>query len=225
MSKITQYDNPKVGCYIDESAGSADRLNRRILEFAEAYGGAFKFNGWFDGLRGRSLEMSLEQAEIASHAGQCDEDVKELAKDPAIVAQLEKFTADQIRESLKEYGAWDADELADDDQNKLRVVWSSACDIKENLSEQLNETADEAVSFLNNLESRSYMAWTVDDNSLFLIADVEAAKEDVGFVSNKHIEYPSDDYRGEWLHVSDHGNATLYVRGEDGKDQEVWGVV
>ena len=51
-------------------------------------------------------------------------------------------------------------------------------------------------------------------------------REDVGFVSGQDgRDYPDDDYRGEWLSVSDHGNATLYVRGDDGQDKEIWGVV
>lgn len=56
-------------------------------------------------------------------------------------------------------------------------------------------------------------------------ADVDQARDDVEFVSSKDQDYPPADYRGEWLHVSDHGNATLYVRGDDGQDKEVWGVV
>lgn len=55
--------------------------------------------------------------------------------------------------------------------------------------------------------------------------NIEGVKEEVEFVSSKAQEYPDDEFRGEWLHVSDHGNATLYVRGEDGKDVEVWGIV
>ena len=83
------------------------------------------------------------------------------------------------------------------------------------------------------------MSWQFEDNSLFLLADVELAKDDCGFVSVKSLAdarrmgietdpedscYPPADYSGEWLHVTDHGNATLYVR-ENGKDIEIWSVV
>jgi len=68
------------------------------------------------------------------------------------------------------------------------------------------------------------MSWGFDDNSLFLVADVDTARNELEFVSRKDKEYPDDDYQGEWLHVSDHGNATLYVR-TDGKDTEIWSVV
>jgi hypothetical protein len=143
IMKTIQYDNPKVGCYIDESAGSADDCNLRTIQFAASYGFA-------------------------------------------------------------------AGSLPDGDS--------------EDYSEALSDMADNAVMFLNDLETRSFMYWTFDDNSLFLMCDVDSAKEDVGFVSLKTQEYPDDDYRGEWLHVSDHGNATLYVR-ENGKDTEIWSVV
>jgi len=32
------------------------------------------------------------------------------------------------------------------------------------------------------------------------------------------------DYNGEWVHVNDHGNTTLYVR-ENGQDTEIWAIV
>lgn len=151
MSKNKQvlaYDFPKVGCYVDASAQSADTCNLRTIQFAEAYG----------------------------------------------------FTYEALpAEDTEDYG------------------------------QILSETGDDAVEFLNDLETRSFMSWQFEDNSLFLLADVDGAREDVGFVTGKDgRDYPEDDYTGEWLSVSDHGNATLYVRSlVDGKpvDTEVWGVV
>lgn len=143
MSDTKQgYDFPVVGCYVDESAGSADDCNRRTISFAKCYG--FK-------------------------------------------------------------------------------VETVACD-EEHTSELLSETADSALAFLNDLETRPYMFWGFEDNSLFLTVDVDSAREDVDFISSKEQEYPADDYEGEWLHVSDHGNPTLYVR-ESGKDKEIWSMV
>ena len=108
----TKYDFPKVGCYIDESAGSANDCNRRTIEFAKAYG--------------------FEHGDDMPDA--------------------------------------DADDTADD------------------YSQWLSETGDEAVSFLNELETRSFMSWQFEDNSLFLMADVDGAREDCGFVSSKQNE-------------------------------------
>lgn len=92
-------------------------------------------------------------------------------------------------------------------------------------SQTLSELGDCAVDYLNELESRSFLSWTFEENSLFLAANVDGAREDCEFVSSKEQDCPPDDYRGEWLHVSDHDNATLYVRDEAGKDTEIWSVV
>lgn len=40
-------------------------------------------------------------------------------------------TPDAIRAELQEYGAWDADELADDEANWRRVVWTAAHNVAE----------------------------------------------------------------------------------------------
>jgi hypothetical protein len=68
-----------------------------------------------------------------SHSGPCDADVAYWL--PKVRAQVasDAFanapTLDSIRAELKEYGAWDADELADDDQNWARLVWIAAGNI------------------------------------------------------------------------------------------------
>lgn len=89
------------------------------------------------------------------------------------------------------------------------------------------------MEYLNGLETRSFLYWGFEDNSLFLSPDVDSAREDVGFVSRSDISeetdphdaaYPPACYEGEWLHVSDHGNATLYVR-QNGQDKEIWSCV
>jgi hypothetical protein len=109
----------------------------------------------------------------------------------------------------------------------------------------LSELADEAIDWLNSQETRPFLYWANDGeaNAFGLWPSVESAKEDVGFMSGQKedaseqdSDYPADDYRGEWLHVSDHGNCTLYVR-EDAPsnpnslcagpyfDREIWSVV
>jgi len=54
--------------------------------------------------------------------------------------------------------------------------------------------------------------------------DPESVKEQVEFVSSKEQEWPADDFVGEWLHVNERGNCTLYVRDESGEDREVWSI-
>ena len=53
-------------------------------------------------------------------------------------------------------------------------------------------------------------------------ADIESAQEQCEYVGDGE---PGEGFQGEWLHVNDHGNAALYVRDEDGNDEEVWPVV
>jgi len=43
----------------------------------------------------------------------------------------ERCTPDALRDELREYGAWDADELADDAANWRRIVWCAACNVAE----------------------------------------------------------------------------------------------
>ena len=95
----------------------------------------------------------------------------------------------------------------------------------EDYSQELSELADSAIDFLNQHEDLPiYCSFFFEDNSLFLSPDIETAKESVDFVSSREQDCPDGDFEGEWLHVSDHGNCTLYVR-KDGKDEEIWGVV
>ena len=93
------------------------------------------FFGVFDGLRGGGLYMSLADAHAASHQGDCHDDVCALLRRTSIVAQLDAYGADFIREAVRESGGWDEEEMADDDRNRERVVWMAACDIRENQQE------------------------------------------------------------------------------------------
>ena len=90
---------------------------------------------WFSTSSGRiELKMTLDQARSASHQGQCDPDVRDLSKVPAIARQLAKIDPRTLRGELREYGAWDAEELADHDQNLQRLLWLAAGEIVEEAS-------------------------------------------------------------------------------------------
>lgn len=80
-----------------------------------------------------TIEMTENQARAASHAGQCDDDVAAL--EPVIAPQLDAIGPEAIRAELAEYGAWDSHELSHDTDNRLRIVWIAACNIRENLIE------------------------------------------------------------------------------------------
>ena len=79
------------------------------------------------------LRMTKAQAESASHSGLCDADVEVLVRDKSIAKQLDSIGPDRIRAELGEYGAWDEEQLADDEDNRHRIVWIAAGDIVEEM--------------------------------------------------------------------------------------------
>ncbi len=93
------------------------------------------------------LRMSGEAAAACSHSGSCDDDVAHWA--PLVAAQVEKDnfpckpTPELIRAELKEYGAWDAAELADDAQNWQRLVWLAAGQIVDDDAPDCTEPVSE----------------------------------------------------------------------------------
>ena len=120
------------------------------------------------------------------------------------------------------------------DTDAAAMIEAGEGNLTEHQDEILSETVDDAIEWLNAQETRSFMYWAFVDGSFGLFANAEGAKEDCGFVSSKRNEYPPDDYEGEWLHVNDHGNATLYAREDQGvdaegkrqfKDREIWSAV
>ncbi len=87
---------------------------------------------WFSTGSGRiELQISLSDAEGASHQGQCDDDVKALSEVPYIAEQLAKIDRTLLINELREYGAWDDEELSDHDQNIQRLLWIACGDIVE----------------------------------------------------------------------------------------------
>ena len=67
------------------------------------------------------------------HPGPCDSDVAFWVDRVREQVEKDNFPnrpdAEAIRRDLAEYGAWDADELADDEQNWHRLLWIAAGDI------------------------------------------------------------------------------------------------
>ena len=91
---------------------------------------------WFTTSSGRiEIELTLGDAQGASHSGRCDEDVEALARVPYVAAQLATLDPHRLAAELKEYGAWTADELEDHDQNLARILWLAACGIREDAQE------------------------------------------------------------------------------------------
>jgi hypothetical protein len=80
------------------------------------------------------ISLTKEQASSCSHQGDCSEDVRALIRyNKSIARQLDKLSPDDIRAELKEYGAWDTEELADDEKNRERILWIAAGNISEEM--------------------------------------------------------------------------------------------
>ncbi|MGF6599819.1 hypothetical protein P3T23_004553 [Paraburkholderia sp. GAS448] len=86
---------------------------------------------WLSGCGRIYLQMTDGQARAAHHPGPCDADVVALSREREIREQLDVVDPATLREVLKEYGAWNAEELADHEQNLQRVLWLAAGDIAE----------------------------------------------------------------------------------------------
>jgi len=78
------------------------------------------------------LQMTKRQAQSAAHQGECDRDVMQLLALPEIKRQLKKISNEDLSAELREYGAWDTEELRNRTANEGRIVWMAAWDIVEN---------------------------------------------------------------------------------------------
>lgn len=86
---------------------------------------------WTESLGRIELQIKRDDAESASHPGQCDADVARLRDVPYIREQLDRLSPALVADCLRECGAWDAEELADHDANLDRLLWVACCDISE----------------------------------------------------------------------------------------------
>jgi hypothetical protein len=87
------------------------------------------------------LALLLEDAECGYHQGQCDDDIAGLRTVPYIAAQLAAINPELAAKSLREWGAWSAEELANHDDNLDRILWLACGDIVE--AEWSNPTTPE----------------------------------------------------------------------------------
>lgn len=78
-----------------------------------------------------ALSITKAQAASGSHQGDCEKDVRALLSYPTITRQFKKIPAADIAAELKEYGAWNFEELLDVEENKLRILWIACSNIVE----------------------------------------------------------------------------------------------
>ncbi len=88
---------------------------------------------WAYGNYGNELQITKAQAQQGSHQGQCDDDIEALCQISSIKRQLRKLDPEKLRLELKEFGAWDAEELADHEQNLRRWLWICCGNITEEI--------------------------------------------------------------------------------------------
>jgi hypothetical protein len=82
------------------------------------------------------IRLTKAQALQGSHPGPCDEDIKDLLQVPAIKKQLDKISAYSLRAELREYGAWNEEELSNHEDNLARILWIACGNIREELRER-----------------------------------------------------------------------------------------
>lgn len=68
-----------------------------------------------------------------AQSGPADTAVALWRTDERIAKELEEITDEELRNDLREYGAWDDEELEDREANLDRLLWLAAWDIAENV--------------------------------------------------------------------------------------------
>ena len=74
---------------------------------------------------------SLEQIAACGPPGDAEDAVRDLAQVPSIALQVRAWDGEKLARTLKEYGAWDAEELADHEMNIIRMLWIASNDVLE----------------------------------------------------------------------------------------------
>lgn len=77
------------------------------------------------------LAIDAQDADAILQPGKADDTVRAISEKPYIREQIAKLHADDIRAEVKESGAWDSEELSDDDANVQRLIWIFGCNIAE----------------------------------------------------------------------------------------------
>ncbi len=108
-----------------EQTETCAHCNKVIWEYDEPV-------DWACGYSGRlTLKIKPSDAASASHSGRCDDDVAELRRVPYIAEQLAEWSPEDLRRELKECGAWDTAQLADNGENIARMLWIACCDVRD----------------------------------------------------------------------------------------------
>lgn len=84
---------------------------------------------WSSGCGRIELNISEDQAAAGYHPGPCDLDIADIRQHPGIAAQLAALDPGLLANVLKEYGAWNSEELAQHEENLSRILWLACADL------------------------------------------------------------------------------------------------
>lgn len=124
-SEGEEYVKGRIAEHFESGSGTRTVLK----EWASYYDIPFHPETGFATFNRFTISMPWEAVEDCSHSGACDSDVSHWA--PKIADLNPGIDPEHVREELREYGAWDETELADDSTNWERIVWCAACNVKE----------------------------------------------------------------------------------------------
>lgn len=113
-------DIPKEAYHVGLNDRHIETALRRIFPLAWA---ARKNPTFYPGSGKFSIRLTREQARSVSGPGPADEAVEALYRDPRIARQLARIDAADLRNELREYGAWSDAELQDHTENLKRMLW------------------------------------------------------------------------------------------------------
>ncbi len=82
---------------------------------------------------GNDIAITKQDAINCSGSGDNSPAILDLLKKPYIKKQVATLDAIQLAKELKEYGAWDSEELKNHNENIIRWLWISCGDIIDNL--------------------------------------------------------------------------------------------
>jgi hypothetical protein len=84
---------------------------------------------WTDGMGYMILEFNQEQVDVCSHQGERYDDCAVVANE--IDDQLRGYENHEKVSILSETCVWSEDELTDENENDIKIVWIACCDISE----------------------------------------------------------------------------------------------
>lgn len=94
------------------------------------------FDDWFNHV---ALRVRTSDALDMTQPGPADDTVAYYVQQPYYTRQFAEMRPEDVRDELAEYGAWDAEDLADDAYNLHRLLWIAAGNVREQLIEHRRE--------------------------------------------------------------------------------------